>query len=301
MVQKIALSLNVNLSADRLRRLSEDSGISLGIYDRWLRSQTLIRTFSLEHWKRASSEFLAILEEAPNFVPACCGLADMHNTEHIVYPGKLRTRARERQAIEFARKAVEIDPSNMNAHRSLAWANVMAHQHSQAALSAQTAFELNPNDPWTLFSAALLFAFCGRRDRAAGLVQLARDIGLVPSKMHCAYLVDIHFLAGDYAAAVQTSEHALDYHRTVRAWRAAALAQLGETKAAAQEAETFLHQVRQHWFGADPPTGEAIVCWMLHLYPIARREDWERLHGGLELAGMPVGGIDYRSWEQSSA
>lgn len=298
-VQKIALALNVNLSADRLRRLSEDPGISLGIYDRWLRSQTLIRTFSLEHWKRASSEFLSVLEDAPTFVPAYCGLADMHNTEHIVYPGKLRTRERERRAIEFARKAVELDPSNMNAHRSLAWANVMAHQHTQAAMSIQTAFELNPNDPWTHFSAALLYAFCGRSDRSAELVQLARDMALVPSKMHWAYLVDVHFLSGDYAAAVQASDHALDYHRTVRAWRAAALAQLGDTRTAAQEAQTFLQQVRQHWFGADPPTDEAILRWMLHLYPIARREDWERLRGGLGLAGMPVEGIDYRSWEQA--
>lgn len=298
-VQKIALALNVNLSADRLRRLSEDSGISLGIYDRWLRSQTLIRTFSLEHWKRASAEFLGILDDAPTFVPAYCGLADMHNTEHIVYPGKLRTRERERQAIEFARRAVELDPSNMNAHRSLAWANVMAHQHTQAAMSIQTAFELNPNDPWTHFSAALLYAFCGRSDRSAELVQLARDMALVPSKMHWAYLVDVHFLSGDYKAAVEASDHALDYHRTVRAWRAAALAQLGDTKAAAEEAKTFLQQVRQHWFGADPPTDDAILRWMLHLYPIARREDWERLRDGLGLAGMPVKGIDYRSWEQA--
>ncbi len=300
-VQKIALALNVNLSADRLRRLSEDPGISLGVYDRWLRSQTLIRTFSLEHWKRASAEFLGILDDAPTFVPAYCGLADMHNTEHIVYPGRLRTRERERQAIEFARRAVELDPSNMNAHRSLAWANVMAHQHTQAAMSIQTAFELNPNDPWTHFSAALLYAFCGRSDRSAELVQLARDMALVPSKMHWAYLVDVHFLSGDYAAAVQASDHALDHHRTVRAWRAAALAQLGDTTTAAQEAKTFLQQVRQHWFGPDPPTDDAILRWMLHLYPIARHEDWERLRDGLGLAGMPVGGIDYRSWEQATA
>ena len=301
MVQRIALALNVNLSAERLRRLSDDPGISLGIYDRWLRSQTLIRTFGLEHWKRAASEFLEILEAAPNFVPAYCGLADMHNTEHIVYPGRMRTRERERKAIEFARKAVELDPSNMNAHRSLAWAHVMAHQHTQAALSIQTAFELNPADPWTHFSAALLFAFCGKSDRSAELVQLARDMALVPSKMHWAYLVDVHFLSGDYRAAVEASDQALDYHRTVRAWRAAALGQLGDTKAAAAEATTFLGQVRQHWFGADPPTDEAIARWMLHLYPIARREDWERLRGGLGLAGMPVNGIDYRSWEQATA
>ncbi|MDP2325262.1 MAG: bacterial transcriptional activator domain-containing protein, partial [Gammaproteobacteria bacterium] len=107
-VQCIALALNVYLSAERLRRISEHPDVSLGIYDRWLRCQTLIRTFNLEHWEHASRQFLQIIEGAPNFVPAYCGLADMNNTEHIVYPGRPRTRERERQAIHLARQAVEL-------------------------------------------------------------------------------------------------------------------------------------------------------------------------------------------------
>ena len=31
-------------------------------------------------------------------------------------------------------------------------------------------------------------------------------MALVPSKMHWAYLVDVHFLSGDYNAAVEASE-----------------------------------------------------------------------------------------------
>ena len=295
-VRKIALALNVHLSADRLHRLSDYPDISLGIYDRWLRSQTLIRTFSLEHWQRAASQFLEILKAAPNFVPAYCGLADMHNTEHIVYPGKLRSRERERQAITFARQAVEIDPSNMNAHRSLAWAYAMAGHDDKATMHIDTAFELNPNDPWTHFSAALLFAFSGQIDRSTALVQLARDMALVPSKMHWAYLVDIHFLRGDYDAALEAADHSQDSHRTVWAWRAAALAQRGDIRAAEEAAATFLKLVGQHWFGIEPATDEAILRWLLHLYPISRSEDWERLRGGLRLAGMPVDQIEYRSW-----
>jgi tetratricopeptide (TPR) repeat protein len=291
------LALNVHLSADRLHRLSDYPDISLGIYDRWLRSQTLIRTFNLDHWQRAAGQFLEILEAAPNFVPAYCGLADMHNTEHIVYPGKLRNRERERQAIKFARQAVEIDPSNMNAHRSLAWAYAMAGQYTKASMHIETSFELNPNDPWTHFSAALLFAFCGKIDRSSALVQLARDMALVPSAMHWAYLVDIHFLSGDYEAAVEAADHAQDSHRTVRAWRAAALAQRGDIRAAAEDAATFLKVVRQHWFGIEPPTDEAILRWLLHLYPISRREDWERFRDGLRKAELPVDSIEYGSWD----
>ena len=295
-VQKIALALNVHLSADRLHRLSEYPDISLGIYDRWLRSQTLIRTFSLEHWQRAASQFLEILKAAPNFVPAYCGLADMHNTEHIVYPGKLRSRERERQAITFARQAVEIDPSNMNAHRSLAWAYAMAGHDDKATMHIDTAFELNPNDPWTHFSAALLFAFSGQIDRSTALVQLARDMALVPSKMHWAYLVDIHFLRGDYDAAVEAADHSQELTEQFGRGGPPHLHSVAIPAQLKEAAATFLKLVGQHWFGIEPATDEAILRWLLHLYPISRSEDWERLRDGLRLAGMPVDEIEYRSW-----
>lgn len=296
LVQRIAMALNVHLSAEQLRRLSEQPDVSLGIYDRWLRCQTLIRTFDLQHWKRATLQFREIIDAAPSFVPAYCGLVDMYNAEHIAYPGRLRTREHEQQALHLSRQAVEIDPSNMHAHRSLAWANAMAGQHDAALLHIETAYELNPNDPWTHFSAALLLAFCGQAERADELVRLARTMALVPSRMHWAYLVDIHFLRGDYEAALQAAAHVEDAHRTARAWRVAALACLGRTDAARAEATTFLDHVRATWFGAESATDEAILRWFLHLYPIGRREDWERLRDGLRRTGLPVTGIEYASW-----
>jgi tetratricopeptide (TPR) repeat protein len=295
-VQRIAMALNVHLSAEQLRRVAERPDVSLNVYDRWLRCQTLIRTFNLEHWQRATSQFKEIIVEAPNFVPAYCGLTDMLNTEHIVYPGKVRTREREQEALRLARQAVELDPSNMHAHRALAWAHVMANQFAQAVTHIETAYELNPNDPWTHFSAALLLAFCSEIERSLALIELSREMALVPSKMHWAYVVDIQFLGGNYDAALEASEHALDGHRTVRAWRASAMALLGRAPAAEKEAASFLDVVRGHWHGAAPATTESIVRWLLHLYPIRRREDWERLREGLHQAGMPVSQMEYGSW-----
>src|SRR5262249_25522114 len=157
--------------------------VSLGIYDRWLRCQTLIRTFNLQHWENTERQFGEIIKAAPRFVPAYCGLVDMHNTTHIVYPGKVRSRERGQQALILARQAVDLDPSNMNAHRSLAWANAMAGQHALAVSHIETAFELNPSDPWTHFSSALLLAFCGERERSKELIGLAAEMALVPNKM----------------------------------------------------------------------------------------------------------------------
>lgn len=79
----------------------------------------------------------------------------------------------------------------------------------------------------------------------------------------------------------------------VAAWRTVALAQLGRTAEAAAEGARFLSRVRANWFGAEPATDEAIVGWLLHLYPIRRRADWERLRDGLQAAGLPTSGVEY--------
>lgn len=295
-VQRIAIALNVNLSAEQLRRVADRPDVSLGIYDRWLRCQTLIRTFGLQHWENAEQQFAEIIKAAPRFVPAYCGLVDMYNTTHIVYPGKLRAREREQQALTLARQAVELDPSSMNAHRSLAWAHAMAGQHALAMSHIETAYDLNPSDPWTRFSAALLLAFCGERERSNELVRLATEMALVPNKMHWAYLVDIHFLAGNYEQALIASDNALHGHRTVRAWRAASFAQMGNLSAAAEEVHKFLQSIRTGWFGTEPVSDRAVARWLLHLYPISDAESWQRLRIGLERAGLPHADIDFMEW-----
>ena len=63
--------------------------------------------------------------------------------------------------------------------------------------------------------------------------------------------------------------------------RAAALGHLGRNDVeAAAEARRSSTSVRANWFGDLPASNEAMVRWLLHLYPIRRREDWERLRDG---------------------
>ncbi len=293
-VRRIAMGLNVHLSAERLRRFSDQPTVSLGIYDRWLRSQTLARTFNPTYWESLTQQFTDIATEAPDFGPAYGGLADLHNTKHIFHPGIFRSRESEQRALDHARRAVQLDPSDTRAHRSLAWSYLMAKQYDQADLHMGVAYELNPNDSWTVIAVALMTAFCGQPDRAAELARLALDMTLAPSRTHWVYQTDIQYLNGNYEAATVAADHSLDVLFGVPAWRAAALAQLGRLSEAMAAAAGFLARIRANWFGTGPPTDEAIMKWILHVYPFKRREDWEHLRDGLARASLPVGSIDYR-------
>jgi DNA-binding SARP family transcriptional activator len=292
-IRRVAMALNVHLSAERLRRQSEKPDISVSIHDRWLRCQTLVRTFDPQHWAKLTKEFDDIIEAAPQFVPAYCGLADLHTIEHIAHPGVFRASVREQKALELARKAVELDAADIHAHRCLAWAYAMIKQYGQAEVHMQVATELNPNDSWTAISGALLFAFCGQYERALQLGQLALDMALSPSLTHWAFQADIQFLSGNYQAALEAADRARDVIWGVPAWRTAALAHLGRTAEATAEANRFLARIHANWFGAEPASDEAIVRWLLHLYPIRHRSDWERLRDGLRIAGLPTDGSEH--------
>ena len=295
-VKRVTMALNVHLSAERLRRVSGFADVSLKIHDRWLRSQTLIRTFNAQHWARASEQFNEIVATAPDFTPAYCGLADMLNAEHIAHPGRMRTREREQEALRLARQAVQLDPADTRAHRSLAWAQAMAGRHGPAMTHMRTACELNACDSWTHISAALLLAFCGDTPAAADLARTALDLTLAPTQSHWAYQVDIAFLSGDYDGALHAADQAQDLLSATPAWRAAALGQLGRVGEAGEAAGLFLDRIRGRWVGAEAASDEAICRWMLHLYPIRMIDGWERLRGGLQAAGLPVASVAYGEW-----
>jgi hypothetical protein len=170
----------------------------------------------------------------------------------------------------------------------------MAKQYDQAAMHMEVAYELNPNESWNVISVASMTGFRGQSARAAELARLALDMTLAPSRTHWAYQVTIQFLIGNYEAAITASEHSMDVLWTMPAWRAAALALLGRVDEAKIVAAGFTGKVRENWFGTDPPTDEAIMEWMLHVYPFKRREDWEHLRDGLAKASLPVGSVEYR-------
>jgi tetratricopeptide (TPR) repeat protein len=178
----------------------------------------------------------------------------------------------------------------------MAWSNSLIKQFDQAIMHIEVAHELNPNDSWFTISAANLLAFCGELERASEFAALAMDKVLAPSPSHWAYRAEIHYLCGDYEAAIHAADLSRNVIPDIPAWRAAAFAMLGRSVEARAEADHFIESIRANWYGSQPATPEAIMRWQLHIHPIRRREEWSHLRDGLAAAGLPTDSIEHGVW-----
>jgi DNA-binding SARP family transcriptional activator len=290
-IRRIASSLNVQLSAERLMRLAGEPDVSLEIYDRWLRGQHLHFEYDAESWQRAVAIFRDAIRENPAFSPSYSSLVQMNNSEHIVHPGILPDPDKAKLTLELAKTAVRLDPVDSRAHLCCGWSHVWASREAEAAPHMELACELNDNDPWTLLSAAHYYAFCGSIERALRLAEQSLALSPAPPYLGWAYHGTIRFVCGDYAGALAANDRAHGATHLVPAWRAAALFHLGQTALAREEAERFLNGIRSFWVGSSAPTDEAVTRWALQAHPISIRSRWEALRNGLGGAGLPVGGI----------
>ena len=289
-IRRIATSLNVQLSTERLMRLAGEPDFSLDIHDRWLRGQSLMAKFDQESWQRAVTIFRDAIHENPAFSPCYSSLVQMNNIEHFVYPGFFRDLQKARATLELAKTAVELDPVDSRAHLCCGWSYVLALREAEAAPHMDLACELNDNDPWTLVSSALYSALCGSIELARVRAERSLTLSPAPSYLEWAYHGTIRFFCGDYAGAVEACDRAQGINKILPAWRAAALFQLGQFTMAQDEIQRFVNGLRSFWVGSSAPTDQAVAQWVLQAHPISVKERWEALRQSLRGGGLPVDG-----------
>jgi DNA-binding SARP family transcriptional activator/TolB-like protein len=295
-VRRIAGTLSGQISAERLQRIAGEPDVGLDVYDTWLRGQGMTESFGADDWNKAARLYIDIIQRSPNFSPLYSSLVQMNNSMHIVHPGIWRDAEKAAATVRLARRAAALDALDSRAQLCLGWALAMSKHYTQAAVHMQLACELNPNDSWTLVSAALFHAFNGEPDTARALVRQSFDATLLPSRVHWGYEGCIAYLASDDATTVEATGRAEDVIINLPAWRAAALFNLGQQREAEHEAKRFLAAARANWAGDEVPTDETIGRWLMHLYPISHAEQWERLRRGVAGAGIPVVGIKHHQW-----
>lgn len=294
-VRRIAATLNVQLSTERLNRLSHVADVSLESFDIWLRGQWVIRNFSASDWNRAVEMFAKGIEHAPGFSPLYSSLAQMNNAVHFVQPGMFRDPDKVARTLALAQRAVALDPRDSRAELCLGWAYAFNRRYAPAEVHMELACELNGNDPWTLVSAAMFYAFCGDDTRAQTLSTQAMELSLSPTPAHWVYEASIRFLRGDYEGTIIAADRSHGALLTLPAWRAAALAKLGRKQEALLDVERFYAEVSANWVSSETPTRAMMCRWFMQVYPISRAERWQRLRDSLAELDMPVQGLVHTS------
>lgn len=295
-VSQVAVSMLGSVSAARLAETAAIPDMNLAAHDKWLRGQAIIRLFRPQDWKRAEALFLEATQAAPEYSPPWSSLAQMDNAVHIAHAGLRRTRETELRSIQRAEQAVALDPVDSRAHLCLGWSLALAKRYERAASHMKEAVRLNPLDPWSLVASGLFHAYLGEHPTARTLAEEAMALSNTPFPAHWVYHSAIAYLRGDFEFAAECATRIQTTAPPHRAWHAAALHMLGRKAEAGELARQFLAGARAEWFGREAPTDEAIGHWFLHLFPIARAEDWEKLRDGVVGAGIPAGASRHHGW-----
>ncbi len=269
LLSNIANALSVVVSD----RALADSGS--GIYDNWLKAQALLDRWSPETEAEALAILRRITEEAPRFGAAHAELAGALNVRHVLLPGTFQSDELKRDAMHHAIVAVSSDPLDTRAHRVLAWCFCHLGYFDLAEFHFDQALTLNRNNPLTLASCALGFAFAGDLDKAAALAAEARSHAEVMEPFHQIYLAAVDYLRGDHALTARQCEGRGGLMPTVGGWHSAALWQMGQPEAAARRYDAYLAELRGQWHGP-PQAGDAqLLDWFLSVFPL-RREEWRQ-------------------------
>ena len=280
-LRNLAVALNVHLSAPRLQSAREVASPMGRRYELWMQAQALMGDWRAESDNRAETILRDLVATNPSFAPAMVALAQILHARPIVFPGQRRTPAHHAESLELTSRAVNLDPLDSRTHLCRAWSHAIAGTHAAALSHLDLALDLNENDPWTIISAALGFAFADEAERARDLVAQAASLGMRYSRAAQGYVATASYLVGDYARAVAAAEVAGDAIINLPAWQAASLVQLGDLAGAGRAIDRFLGLATAGWTGPAPSGPTEVIDWFMGCFPIRSEHAREELRSAL--------------------
>jgi TolB-like protein/lipoprotein NlpI len=204
--QKIAASLQANLSAAEKERLAHPATANVDAYNAYLKGSYFVDRRSKEDYERAIGSFEQALTIDPNYARAWVGLARVHSSQ--ADRGYVPVDEGYAKARMEAGKALELDPILAEAHAIMGWVRMSYDWDWNGADAAyKQALELDPGNPDVVGGSATLATTLGRFDEAMRLFR--RAIELDPIR------VRTHFNLGVAAYRAGRWEEAETAYRTV--------------------------------------------------------------------------------------
>lgn len=284
---RIARTVAGHLDEARLRVARRAPLASLEVYDCWLRGLDCLRRGTIEADADARRFFERALEIDANDARAYAGLSLSHFNEWSCDVWE-KWDEKEQLAYDFARRASALDPGDAMVQVILARILVYRRRYDEAAHHVERALHLNPNDTDVLVHAGLCQAYLGEHEAALATARKAMRLHPAGPPWYLLAPVGLSlFCLGRDRECLEACDGA---HVTLivdgAAFAAASAAFIGERAVAARFLGLFLDHFQERvGFGRRAEPGEALR-WLLHINPLRRRSDMERLADGLRLAGL---------------
>ena len=242
-VQAIVAQLAIEtIQHERARALRKEPH-DLKAYDYLLRGYAHYHKQTRTAYNRAKAMFAKAIELDPDYAAAYVGLGDVEYGKvsygWTEFPDKALARA-----LEYGRKAIELDESNATAHSLVSSIYTFQNRHDLAIKEARRAIEINPNDAVSYHELGWALLWSGRIDEAIEALKVSLRLDRSSPRNTWYHLGMAYYLKEDFDKALEVLEQGViqrpdfaGYHVAL----AATYARLGRDADAAREA----HAVRQ--------------------------------------------------------
>ncbi|WP_455218451.1 winged helix-turn-helix domain-containing tetratricopeptide repeat protein [Kaarinaea lacus] len=222
----VVTSLAIKLTENERKILVHEYTKSIEAYDEFLKGWQLFWIFSKESNHRAREHFLKAIELDNEFARAYANLALTHTYDYM-NAWKDDTDHSMQQALEFAQKGVEMDPSIPQVHWVMGLTQMFNKNYQPALESAQRTLDQDPNyaDGHGLMGTILNYA--GNPREALEFMKTAMQLNPFHPSIYKIIRGEIHFNLHEYDNAIRFFKEALERNpeaQEARLWLAAAYA-----------------------------------------------------------------------------
>ncbi len=233
-VAKLAIKTFRHEQARALRKKPAD----LLAYDYLLRGYAYFHQRNRAAYATAKTMFSKAIDLDPFYAAAYVGLGELEYGKvsygWTEFPDKALNKA-----LEFVKKAIELDESNSTAHSLLSSIYTFQNKHELAINEAERAIELNPNDSGSYNELGWALLWSGQVDEAIAALDMSLRLDSSSPNNIWFHLGMAYYLKANYSKASATLEQGLTrrpdfsgYHIAL----AAVYARLGRDEDAAREA-----------------------------------------------------------------
>jgi TolB-like protein/Tfp pilus assembly protein PilF len=220
---------------------------------------------------RAIKHFECAIELDPGCARAHAYLACAKSIPYF----KDRKRERLAPCTEIAHRALELDPTESEAHRILGGVHLTQGEHQLSELHFEEAQRIHPGQATILAHAARYHMHAGDPGKAKALLGQARQLNPMHPPWYWEHVGIAHFVNRDYEAAIDDLSRMQNHSFYDQLYAAAANAYLGRKKHAAHNL-AFVREKKPRLTIADAP----------YYLPYRAQEDLHHVVDGLKLAGL---------------